>query len=230
LSFVATILFFMDPIPRIVTVHGLWNGGPEAWVLRRRLSRRTGRPVVQFRYPSVHGSFADNAAALAAELERGDGRADVVGHSLGGLLVLEGVRRTPPGTVGRVVLLAAPVRGSAAARRLLSLGGGGRRIVGRSADALVAGVDLSVPEGVAVGMIAGSGGMGLGRLIGAMDGVHDGTVRLEETRFEGLADHLLLPVTHSGMLFSARVADAIADFLLEGRFRSRPGGRAGARG
>ncbi len=209
----------MDPVPRIVTVHGLWNGGAEAWILRRRLSRRTGRPVVQFRYPSVTRDFTENAAALAAELERDGSVTDVVGHSLGGLVAMEGVRRARPGSVGRVVLLGAPIRGSATARRLLSVRLAGGRIVGRSADTLVGGVDLSVPEGVAVGMIAGSGGMGMGRVLGAMEGVNDGTVRLEETRFEGLADHLLLPVTHTGMLFSPVVADAIAAFLLEGRFR-----------
>jgi pimeloyl-ACP methyl ester carboxylesterase len=209
----------MTPVPRIVTVHGLWNGGPEAWVLRHRLAALTGRPVVQFRYPSVTGSFAENAAALATELEQGEGHADVVGHSLGGLLALEGARRVRPGTVARVVLLGAPMRGSATARRLVSLGRHAHRIVGGSADALTEGVDLSIPAGVAVGMIAGSGGRGVGRLLGAMRGVHDGTVELGETRFEGLADHLVLPVSHSGMLFSAAVARATADFLLEGRFR-----------
>jgi len=209
----------MNPVPRIVTVHGLWNGGREAWLLRRRLARLTGRPVVQFRYPSVTRDFPHNAAALAAELERGGKPVDVIGYSLGGLLALEGVRRACPGSVGRVVLLGAPVRGSATARRLLSFGRGGRRIVGNSAESLAGGVDPSVPAGVEVGMIAGSGGMGMGRILGAMTGVSDGTVGLEETRFEGLKDHLLLPVTHTGMLFSRDVVRAIADFLLEGRFR-----------
>lgn len=209
----------MDPVPRIVTVHGLWNGGPEAWVLRRRLARTTGRPVIQFRYPSVTRDFSHNAATLAAELERSGGQVDVVGHSLGGLLALEGVRRARPGSVGRVVLLGAPVRGSATARRLLSFGRAGRLVVGHSAASLAGGVDLAVPDDVEVGMIAGSGGVGVGRVLGAMDGVNDGTVRLEETRYEGLTDHLLLPVSHTGMLFSPDVVRAIADFLLEGRFR-----------
>lgn len=209
----------MNPVPPIFTVHGLWNGGPEAWVLRRRLARLTGRQVVQFRYPSVTRDFSQNAATLGAELEQRGVQVDVVGHSLGGLLALEGVRRARVGSVGRVVLLGAPVRGSATAQRLLSWGRGGRRIVGKSAESLAGGVDLSVPEGVEVGMIAGSGGVGIGRVLGAMDGVNDGTVRLEETRFEGLTDHLLLPVTHTGMLFSPEVVRAVADFLLEGRFR-----------
>jgi pimeloyl-ACP methyl ester carboxylesterase len=207
--------------PPILTVHGLWNRGPEAWLLRRRLKRLTSRPVVQFRYPSVARGFSRNAERLASMIEQGPGPVDLVGHSLGGLLVMEAIRRVSAGAVRRVVLLAAPLRGSASARRLMSLSPGGRRAVGESAEALLRGVDLTVPAGVEVGMIAGSGAMGMGRLLGAMHGVHDGTVELEETRFDGLADHLLLPVTHTGMLFSAEVAEAVADFLRDGRFRHR---------
>lgn len=209
----------MNDQPPIVTVHGLWNRGPEAWLLRRRLRRLTGRPVVQFRYPSVVRGFSQNADRLAASIEQGPGPVDLVGHSLGGLLAMEAVRRVSPGAVRRVVLLAAPVRGSASARRLISVSPGGRRAVGESTEALVRGVDLTIPSGVEVGMIAGSGAVGMGRLLGAMRGIHDGTVELEETRFDGLADHLLLPVTHTGMLFSAEVAEAAADFLRDGRFR-----------
>ena len=187
--------------------------------MRRRLRRLTGRPVVQFRYPSVVRGFSQNADRLAASIEQGPGPVDLVGHSLGGLLAMEAVRRVSPGAVRRVVLLAAPVRGSASARRLISVSPGGRRAVGESTEALVRGVDLTIPSGVEVGMIAGSGAVGMGRLLGAMRGIHDGTVELEETRFDGLADHLLLPVTHTGMLFSAEVAEAAADFLRDGRFR-----------
>jgi pimeloyl-ACP methyl ester carboxylesterase len=208
----------MNDLRPIVTVHGLWNRGPEAWMLRRRLRHLTGRPIVQFRYPSVSGDFADNAGRLAGMLERDRGPTDLVGHSLGGLLVLEAIRWADPAAVGRVVLLAAPVRGSAAARRLLARSRGGGRIIGRSASVLAGGVDLSVPEGLEVGMIAGSGAKGMGRILGAMTGVHDGTVGLDETRFEGLADHIVLPVTHTGMLFSDAVARAVAEFLRDGRF------------
>jgi hypothetical protein len=47
---------------------------------------------------------------------------------------------------------------------------------------------------------------------------HDGTVAVAETRIEGAADHLVLPVTHLSMLWSAAVADQAVHFLREGRF------------
>ena len=45
---------------------------------------------------------------------------------------------------------------------------------------------------------------GLGRLVGKIDGPNDGTVRVEETRLTSAKEHLTLPVTHSGMVFSGR--------------------------
>jgi hypothetical protein len=47
---------------------------------------------------------------------------------------------------------------------------------------------------------------------------NDGTVTVAETRIEGASGFLCLPVTHSTMLFSARVARATADFLEYGAF------------
>jgi hypothetical protein len=44
---------------------------------------------------------------------------------------------------------------------------------------------------------------------------------VRETRLEGATDHLLLPVSHMGMLLSARVADECGRFLRDGRFSLR---------
>jgi hypothetical protein len=39
-----------------------------------------------------------------------------------------------------------------------------------------------------------------------------------ETIADGLDDHCVLPVTHTGMLYSARVAEQVKQFLETGRF------------
>ena len=54
----------------------------------------------------------------------------------------------------------------------------------------------------ALGVLAGSLPLGLGRLFGPLPGVNDGVVRLEETAIEGMADRVVLPVGHSAMLIS----------------------------
>ena len=67
-------------------------------------------------------------------------------------------------------------------------------------------------------MIAGTRPFGLGRVLGRLPGVNDGVVCLDETALEGMAERVVLPVGHSAMLISARVAENVATFLAEGRF------------
>jgi hypothetical protein len=60
----------------------------------------------------------------------------------------------------------------------------------------------------------------VGRLLAEVPRPCDGTVCLEETRVQGQTAHLVLPVSHSGLLFSRRVAEAACAFLREGRFQA----------
>ncbi len=57
-----------------------------------------------------------------------------------------------------------------------------------------------------VGVIAGSMGLGLGRLFAELNADHDGTVMVDETRLPGAKDQVVLSTSHTGMLFSADVA------------------------
>lgn len=201
----------------VIIVHGLWNQGPESWLLKRRLRRRLGRHVNVFRYSSVKGRFEESARRLAARIER-DGPVDLIGYSFGGLVTLEAVRRSAPGRVGRVVLISAPVRGSATARKLLRRPPAGRWIIGQSAELLARGIADQLPDGVDIGVIAGTGGVGMGKVLGAMSGEHDGTVAVRETLLHGNEHRLVLPVTHTGMLFSRDVVEALAAYLDSGSF------------
>jgi len=45
-----------------------------------------------------------------------------------------------------------------------------------------------------------------------------GVVTLAETRLPGATAHVTLPVSHTGMLLSARVAQEVGEFLEHGRF------------
>ena len=72
-----------------------------------------------------------------------------------------------------------------------------------------------------LGIIAGSQRLGLGQLFADFEEDNDGTVGVSETRMPGATDHLVLPVSHLGMLVSARVAHEIGLFLTQGRFSLR---------
>jgi hypothetical protein len=78
---------------------------------------------------------------------------------------------------------------------------------------------LAIPPGVEAGAIAGSRGLGLGRLVGLdVPLPNDGVVAVEETEHPQLADHLVMPIAHSAMLVSGAVARQVAAFLAHGRF------------
>ena len=138
----------------------------------------------------------------------------VVAHSLGGLIALETLRAYQDLPKGRVVCMGVPLAGSVAARGLAAKHLGS--LIGKSGPLLRAGV-AQVPNRE-VGMIAGSRSLGLGRWFGDFDGINDGTVAVWETRLPGLTDHRVLPVSHSGMVFSPRVADLAVSFLRHGHF------------
>lgn len=200
----------------VLVVHGLWNQGPESFMLRQRLAA-DGFAADALRYASVAGDTGEIAAQLAAAVrERGPGPVHLVGHSLGGLIILAALTDHPELPWGRVVLLGSPVGGSAAARAFAATPLGAIMIGSVLPDAMRR--EFVVPRGREVGMIAGNRPVGMGRLFADLGGACDGTIAVSETHLPGLADHLVLSVTHTGMLFSSPVAAATSAFLKAGRF------------
>jgi pimeloyl-ACP methyl ester carboxylesterase len=214
---------------RLVYVHGLWLNGWESVLLRGRLAREMACETSVFCYPSVGADIAANALALGQFLEGLS--ADIlhlVAHSLGGLVVLElfenvlsadgsfpGGQALPP---GRIVFLGSPVQGSSAAQHLARLPFG-KSIMGLTAnEVLVAPRERQWNRARELGVIAGSLPLGLGRLMGPLDGPNDGTVLVEETRLPGATEHLTLRTSHSALMYSAEVARQAAAFLRHGHF------------
>ena len=200
--------------PPVLLLHGIWNArawvGPLAWRLRAR-----GFSVDTFGYSSVFGGPEVAVPQLLKRLQD-SGPVALVGHSLGGLLALEALRRQPDLPVSRVVCLGSPLRGSGTARILADHGWA--MALGRSGEMLLDG--LPAWEGRAqVGLIAGSVPHGLGSLLGAIGEASDGTVALDETRLPGLADHCVVAASHSGLVFSPDAARQTAAFLRDGHFR-----------
>jgi hypothetical protein len=72
-----------------------------------------------------------------------------------------------------------------------------------------------------LGVVAGSQPLGVGQLLAQFDEPNDGTIAVRETRMPGATDHIVLPVSHLGMLVSARVAREVGLFLTQGHFSLR---------
>ena len=198
---------------RVVLLHGLWMPGVAMHWLASRLAAGGFAPEV-FSYASV-ADGPDNAVPRLVELLRRED-ADIVAHSLGGLIALQALCDAPDLTVRRVVCLGSPLRGSGAAAGLMRFPLS-TLMLGRSADLLRQG--FACWRGRAeVGVIAGHVPHGLGALFGHFDADHDGTVAVAETRLEGLTDHVVIAASHSGLLFSAEAAAQAAAFLRDGHF------------
>ncbi len=204
------------PRPRVVLLHGLWMHAPAMQWFASRL-HRDGFDVAPLGYFSVLESTENAVARIARVLDRQPGT-HLVGHSLGGLLALQAAARSRP---GRVVCLGSPLAGSRAADGVASRVPAGRGLIGQHRDLLLRGAG-SVPAGIEVGMVAGNLPRGLGGVIARLPGPHDGTVAVAETRIPGLAAHVVVEASHTGLIFSREAASLAACFLREGRFAESP--------
>jgi pimeloyl-ACP methyl ester carboxylesterase len=201
----------------VLIAHGLWMTGVEATLLRQRLGRH-GFAVHQFHYHSLLALLPQVIEELRTEVLALPPPVHLVGHSLGGLLVLRLVDQHPDLPLGRLVLLGSPVNGSESARAFVRLPGAAL-LFGSLADAeLLRATARAWRHPFEIGVIAGSSPLGFGRLLGHLPEPNDGTVSVAETRLAGATEHLVLPVSHTGMLLSESVVNETAEFLATGRF------------
>jgi len=71
-----------------------------------------------------------------------------------------------------------------------------------------------------LGVIAGAHGFGVGHVLGGLTGLNDGTVTVAETYLPGAHDSLQLKTSHTGLIVSRKVAQAVCCFLHSGHFAS----------
>lgn len=202
----------------VVLAHGLWVPA----VVMTPLAARLAQAGFRCHLFSYHGRERplDAHAERLARFAREVGPAHFVGHSLGGLVVLQALEQHRSVAVGNVLLLGSPVRGNFAGRRLAQHGWG-RWFLGASESLWREGRAAHWTRPEPLGVLAGTTPLGLGRLFGALPGANDGVVRVEETEVDGMRERIVLPVAHSTMLVSARVAAQAVSFLKDARFLPR---------
>lgn len=198
----------------VLLVHGLWMNRFVMAGIAAMLKRR-GHAVELWGYPTTTQSLDENAGALARVIDRLGG-ADIVAHSYGGVVALRMLERTGPHHTRRVVLLGSPIAGCRAGVGMASVDAG-RKLLGLTAGIWQAPA-VRIIDGFEVGAIAGTRPRGLGRILTRLPAPNDGVVCLDETRLPGLADHVPLAVSHSGMLASPLVARYADGFLRHGHF------------
>jgi pimeloyl-ACP methyl ester carboxylesterase len=202
----------------VLLVHGLWMHGLAMHLMQRRLERQ-GHTVRAYSYPTVRESLRDNAARLAHFCNTLTcDRLHLVGHSMGGLVALKAAEYLPQGKRGRIVLIGTPFADSHCGRRLERLPGG-RYLLGKCMAEWLTESQRHPIGDLDIGVIAGDGGFGMGRVIAPdLPKPHDGVIVVEETRVPGMRDHVTLAVSHTAMLVSREVVKQVCAYLRRGRF------------
>lgn len=217
------------PRDRVLLLHGLGRTARSMkrieWDLRAR-----GYDVVNITYPTrqcpiqeLADHFLPPVIARCAPPE--GARLHIVTHSLGGILTRAYLESHTIPNLGRVVMLAPPNHGSEVADVLRRVGLL-RWIIG-PAFAQLGTTEQDVPQKLGpvrfeLGVITGN--RSLNPLFSAMiPGPDDGKVSVASARVDGMKDFLVLPTSHTWMMWRRMTLDQVAHFLEQGRFRGHPG-------
>lgn len=194
--------------------------GLELLRLRRRLNA-CGFNTTTFSYQSLKASAVEHAARLAEFIKRENiAHSHFVGHSLGGLVIREFLQTHTEYSPCRVVALGTPFNGSRVAQWLGKFGAT-RWVIGKNTNSALTDGVQDWPEQHALGVIAGTRPVGMGRVVSVFDEPNDGTVAVSETKLQGMQAHCRYPTTHTGIVFSRPVADQVCAFLKTGQFTKK---------
>lgn len=209
----------------VILLHGHGRTGRSLRTLAGALSREGFETMAPDygRHGRSMAAIVDHLApGVSAFAPRCQGPVHIVTHSLGGLVARALLASHRPDGLGRVVMLAPPNGGSEWAdllfllqlhRPLLGPVGAHLRTARTSADeALLGVVDFDL------GVIAGDRPLDpiFPRMV--LPRPNDGKVSVASTRVAGMRDHIVLPVSHTLMVYDRRVAAQTSTFLRTGYF------------
>ncbi len=200
----------------VVLVHGLWVNGLDMSLLRHRLSKHFS--CYQFSYNSVSLNPFENAEKLSDFVSNIESDTiHFVGHSLGGLVIRHLFHSSHEQKAGRIVTLGTPHQNSYSALQLCRFLPT-KYLLGKSINRGLLGELPSWSTTRELGSIAGTLRFGMGIIIPGLPEPNDGTVAVDESRLDGMSDHLTFHVSHFGLLLSSSVARASMNFLHHGKF------------
>ena len=200
---------------QVLFVHGMGRSSASGWLLLRQL-RRAGLKTASFGYSVSRESFSEIASRLSEEIGSllAEGELVLVGHSLGGVLLREALSALPRqrARVRHLFLLGSPVQSSRLAKRLS--GNVVFRLVTRDCGRLIGSAErmaaIGAPRVPTTG-VAGIRGVGASGPFGQEP--NDCVVSVSEVSAGWLQDQILVPVVHTLLPSSRRVAAVILQTL-----------------
>jgi triacylglycerol lipase len=210
----------------VVLQHGMWRSSLALLRIERTLAAH-GYEVHNLDYPSTRERIEDHAARLHAAVEQihASGPVDelsFVGHSMGGIVIEEYLRRPDARPTASCVYIATPHHGAVLAdlRKhwfLFRLAMGTKASLQLSpGDPMV---QQEIPQAGPSGVIASGTIVGdLGDGNASIPGRDDGTVGIGEATFAGATDSITLPFGHTRIAYDPATARQVLHFLRTGAF------------
>lgn len=219
LALLAPPAFAQEP-DCVVLLHGLARTDASFTVMEAVLQRQGYRTVAP-EYPSTEAEVRALARMVVpSAIAQCGARPHVITHSMGGILMRVAEDEGYLQDVSRVVMLGPPNHGSELVDALSDLtlfdwinGPAGRQL-GTGEDAVPASLGPITFES---GVIAGSRSLNpfFSQIIPGDD---DGKVSVDSTKVDGMAAHIVLPVTHTYMMNDLQVIAQTLQFLETGAF------------
>ena len=215
-----------DETEIVVLLHGILRSKYDMHFLNS-LFEKNGYVTLNIMYPSREQNLEElsdfvHENITSSEHYSEDITLNFVTHSMGGLITRYYIAKRKPENLGKVIMLGPPNTGSEFADWLSEtkvLAPIFKTIFGPAGQQLTTKYphidgDITYPLGV----IAGN--MSINPLAPwVLDGEHDGIVPVERTKIEGMADHIVIPATHSFMMFNPEVMEQALHFLQHSTFK-----------
>jgi len=206
----------------VILLHGLARSEISLRKLEAILQQQ-GYHTVNYNYPSTKFSvekLAEDAISQALSQCPKDNTIHFVTHSMGGILVRQFLSQHNIENLGRVVMLGPPNQGSQVVDFLKDISM--FKLINGPASVQLDTTEIGLPKRLGavnfeVGIIAGTRSVNpfLSTMLPKPD---DGKVSVENTKIDGMSDHIALPVTHPFMMRNDKVIEQVLYFLRQGKF------------
>jgi pimeloyl-ACP methyl ester carboxylesterase len=209
----------------VILVHGYFKTEKDMYVLKSNLENYSFKvhtidlPLTFKTTKNTMPIFQREFNQIADNLAAGE-KIDLVGHSTGGILIRQFLILTEyPEKIGRVVLIAAPNRGSKLATMTKKYFKPFINIFKTLKSIEIENLNnLSLADGSNFEIAAIAGNNNSLLLAKLLNKANDGRIRVESVKFSGLKDFIILPYGHKDIHYQEQTARLVVNFLNSGNF------------